>query len=279
MWVIAAEHQTALRIANGHEYPPQLRRDQIAAGQIGEHEDHYRGHVEPQLGRRLLQRKPEQTLKIGQAVVPAESRVVAEEQQHQRVGHGLGNDGEIDPSNPRAKGKKPKDIGQYSRDEERHPQGKPKVAEPIPVPREFLPIEKDHEVGQFAPIDPLRPNGPHQVHPHGIAAQRKEHAVSQAENAGISPDQIHGQGNQGIAHELAEQRDEIVREVERRVSGQKIQAGNDNHPKEEEQPDQAPLASGMKPQQRRQHGAGLLRLLRWPRRRVGHQRLWGGLRQ
>ena len=97
---------------------------------------------------------------------------------------------------------------------------------------------------------------------YGIAAQRKEHAVPQAENAGISPDQIHGQGNQGIAHELAEQRDEIVRKVERRVGGQQIQAGNDNHPKEEEQPDQAPPASGMKPQNGRQHGVGLLRLLR-----------------
>src|SRR5262249_58741511 len=56
----------------------------------------------------------------------------------------------------------------------------------------------------------------HQIHAHGIAAEREEGAVPEREDAAIAPDQIDRQGEQRKADVLAPERHEIGRHMERR---------------------------------------------------------------
>src|SRR5262249_37608634 len=56
----------------------------------------------------------------------------------------------------------------------------------------------------------------HQVHAHGVAAEREERAVAERQDAGVTPDQVDRERQQRVADVLAEQRDEIGRDVERR---------------------------------------------------------------
>ena len=65
-------------------------------------------------------------------------------------------------------------------------------------------------------IDAARADLAHQIHAHGIAAEREERAMAERENAAIAPDQVDRERQQGIAEILAKQRDEIGRAMKRR---------------------------------------------------------------
>jgi hypothetical protein len=60
--------------------------------------------------------------------------------------------------------------------------------------------------GSSAPYTPSQADLAHQVHAEGVTAQREEQAVAQRQDAGVAPDQIHGQRHDGKAHDLADQR-------------------------------------------------------------------------
>lgn len=56
-------------------------------------------------------RQAEDVLEVGEAVIAAETHLVAEERQHQGIGEGLGNDGEIHAGYPRAEGQPAEQSG------------------------------------------------------------------------------------------------------------------------------------------------------------------------
>ena len=81
-----------------------------------------------------------------------------------------------------------------------------------------MPVQEHHEVRQDRiGIDAARADLPHQIHAHGITAEREERAVAKRENAGIAPDQVDRQRQQRVADIFAEQRHRIGRDVERRA--------------------------------------------------------------
>src|SRR5262249_16138428 len=65
-------------------------------------------------------------------------------------------------------------------------------------------------------VDAARTDLEHQVHAHGVAAEREERAVAEREDAAIAPDQVDRKRQQGVAYVLAEQRYEICRHVKGR---------------------------------------------------------------
>ena len=65
-------------------------------------------------------------------------------------------------------------------------------------------------------VDAARADLPHQVHAHGIAAEREEGAVPEREDAAEAPDQIDRQCEEGKAEIFPDQRHEIVGQMERR---------------------------------------------------------------
>ena len=94
------------------------------------------------------------------------------------------------------------------------------MVEAVPKPRQRLPVEEHHEVGQDGiAVHAPRADLAHQIHAHGVAAERKEGRVPEAQNAAVSPDQIHGQRQQRIAEILADQREPVGRDVKRRRRG------------------------------------------------------------
>jgi hypothetical protein len=82
------------------------------------------------------------------------------------------------------------------------------------VPGQRLPVEEDHEVRQVALVVAVTADLAHQVHTHDVAAEREEQAVAQTQDAGVAPDQVHGQRTNGVAHDLADQRHGVVAHVE-----------------------------------------------------------------
>jgi hypothetical protein len=80
----------------------------------------------------------------------------------------------------------------------------------VPVDRQFRPVQEHHEVGQNRMgVNSARSDLPHQIHAHGVAAEREEGAVSEGKNAAIAPDQVDRQRQQPEAEVLAEQRHKI----------------------------------------------------------------------
>ena len=71
--------------------------------------------------------------------------------------------------------------------------GKP--VEAVPEPGQFLPVQEHHEVGQDrVGIDAARPDLAHEIHAHGIAAEREEGAVAEREDAAEAPDRDRPRG-------------------------------------------------------------------------------------
>ena len=90
----------------------------------------------------------ENILEIGQAVVAAETHVVAEEGEQQRIGHRLGDDRQIDAGDAAAEGEPAEHEGEQPRHQHHHQGGEPELVEAVPEPGQFLPVEEHHEVGQ-----------------------------------------------------------------------------------------------------------------------------------
>ena len=84
-----------------------------------------------------------------------------------------------------------------------------------PVPGKRFPVEKHHEVGQVAVIHAVATDAAHEVHAHGVAAERKEQAVAEAQNAAVAPHEIERQRRDGVAHDLADKRHGVSRQVQR----------------------------------------------------------------
>ena len=82
------------------------------------------------------------------------------------------------------------------------------------MPGQRLPVEEHHEIGQLALVVAVAADLAHQVHAHGIAAEREEQAVAQRQDAGVAPDQVHRQRADRVAHDLADQRHRVVAHVE-----------------------------------------------------------------
>ena len=82
------------------------------------------------------------------------------------------------------------------------------VVEAVPEPGQRLIVQKHHEVGQdriavHAPGADL----PHQIHAHGVAAERKKRRVPEAQNAAVAPDQVDCQRQHPVTQVLADESD------------------------------------------------------------------------
>src|SRR6185437_4889499 len=161
----------------------------------------------------------ENALEVGEAVVAAESGVVAKEQQHRRVRQRLRDNRQIDALDPRAEREVAEYEGEHPGDEHDEQCGVPEVIGEPPVPRIGLPIEKNHEVRQVAVIDAFVTDRAHQVHAHCIAAEREEQSMAKRQDAGVAPDEIHRERDDRIAHDLAAKRDRVIGDVQRAGRG------------------------------------------------------------
>ena len=72
-------------------------------------------------------------------------------------------------------------------------------------------------------VDPAGADFAHQVHAHDVAAEREESAVPKREDAGVAPDQVERKREEGKADVLAEERHQIVRQVQGRSGRQTVQ--------------------------------------------------------
>ncbi|KAG1250815.1 hypothetical protein G6F65_018588 [Rhizopus arrhizus] len=206
----AMPHSTADKPAFGVAYGGQH------AAQLGlrDHARHDQGACQRrqrdpvQRGARAGRRDVEaqDALEVGKAVVAAEARVVAEEQQHGGERQRLRDDREVHALDARAEGEVAKDERQHARHQHHQQHGVPEVLGEGPVPGVALPVQEHHEVGQVALVDAVAADGAHQVHAVRIAAQREEQAVAQRQDAGVAPHQVQRQRSHRVAHELAQQR-------------------------------------------------------------------------
>jgi hypothetical protein len=159
-------------------------------------------------------------LKSVKPLLPPKAGFVAEEEQHRGIGQRLRDDREVDPLDARAEGEVAEDEGDQRRHDE-HQQHRPEEAVAAdPEPGQFLPVEEDHEIGQIGLIAAVAADLPHQVHAETVTPEGEEEAVPERENPAIAPDEVHGDGDDRVAEDLADQRDEPGRQVQRVVGGQ-----------------------------------------------------------
>src|SRR4029453_10608032 len=130
------------------------------------------------------------------------------------------DDREIDALDPRPEGEEAEHEGKQARHQHDQQSGVPEPVGESPVPGVRLPVEEHHEVGEIAVIDAVMANRAHQVHPHRVAAEREEETVSEREDAGVAPDQVEREGDDCVAHDLANKRDKVIGEVQRMRRGQ-----------------------------------------------------------
>ena len=190
---IAEEARARFGVAHGDQHLAELRRDDGAAEQQAERQrDAPRATNSAARVACGLHVEAQDVLEIGEAVIAAEAQVVAEEGEQQRKGHRLGDDREIDAGDPAAEREPAEDEG------EKRPApattmiaANAKHVEAVPVPGQFLPVQEHHEVGQDRiAVDAAAADLAHQIHAHGIAAEREEGAMAKREDAAIAPDQI-----------------------------------------------------------------------------------------
>ena len=81
------------------------------------------------------------------------------------------------------------------------------------MPRQGFPVEEHHEVRQLRFVVTVEPDLAHQVHAHRVTAERKKQAVTEAQNTGVAPDQVHRQRADRVAHNLANQADGEIAHV------------------------------------------------------------------
>jgi hypothetical protein len=218
---VAEEHQPRLLVADRRQHAAELagddparddqRAEQVEAGQHVQRGAH--------LGRG--DRHSEDALEVGEAVVAAEPHVVAEERQHRGVGERLRDDREVHALDARAEREEAEGEREQAGHRHDQHQGPQERVGADPVPGQFLPVEEHHEVRQVALVDAVAADLPHQVHAERVAAEGEEQALSERQDAGVAPDQVHRQRDHRVAHELAEQRDPEARHVQRVRLGQR----------------------------------------------------------
>ena len=164
-----------------------------------------------------LQVEARDALEIGEPVVAAESHVVAEEREHQRVGERLRDDRQVDAGDARSEREPSEHEREQRWSEPDHQDREPEVVEAVPEPRQLGPVEKHHEVGQHRmAVDATRADLAHQIHAHRVAAQREERGMPEAQNAAVAPDEIDGERQRRVAEILADERHGVGREMQRR---------------------------------------------------------------
>ena len=147
-----------------------------------------------------MQVEAQDVLEVGEAVVAAEAHVVAKEGEHQRVAERLRHDREIHARHARTKGQPAEHERQERGRQRHHEEREPEVIESQPEPRQFLPVEEDHEVRQDRiAVHAARADLAHEIHAHGVAAQGKERGVAEAQDAAESPDEIDGERQHRVA--------------------------------------------------------------------------------
>ena len=124
------------------------------------------------------------------------------------------DDGEVHALDTRAKREVTKHPSQHPGHQHDHQQRGQKAVAEGPMPRQGFPVKEHHEIGQVAFVVAIGANLAHQVHAHHIAAERKKQTVAERQDAGVAPDQIHGEGTDGVAQDLAHQCDCVVAHVE-----------------------------------------------------------------
>src|SRR5262249_25841655 len=170
-------------------------------------------------GAGCLHVETQNVLEVGETVVAAEPEIVAEEAEHQVVGEHLGDDREIDAGDAAAEGEPAEHQGKHSWDQHDHDERVGEMLEAVPIDRQLGPVQEHHEIGPYRiGVDAAGADLPHQIHAHGVAAEREEGAVAKREDAAIAPDQIDRERQDRVADVFAEQRDEIARQVEGRGS-------------------------------------------------------------
>jgi len=122
------------------------------------------------------------------------------------------------------------------------------VAGTHPVPGQFFPVQKHHEIGQIGLIVAVATNRAHQIHAHGIAAERKKETMPEAQHPAHAPDEIERQRRDHVAHDLAGQRQRKRRNVQQMALREQHMASRhaDRHSKEHDhqnfaQPGRQPL--------------------------------------
>ena len=95
-----------------------------------------------------------------------------------------------------------------------------------PEQRQLGDLVPHHEVGQHVPVHALGADLEHEVHAHRVGAQPEEDAVAQRQHAGIAPDQVDAEGQDGVGEELAEEVQREVGHVERRAGGRRSARGS-----------------------------------------------------
>ena len=151
--------------------------------------------------------KAENVLEVGEAVVAAESHVIAKEREHQREGKRLRDDREMHAAHTRAEREEAEEKSEDAGNEQHHEGGEDEPVEAVPIPGKFGPVEEDHEIGKVRiAIDTAAADLAHEVHANGIAPQRKKGAMAEAQYAAIAPDKIERQGEHGITKILADER-------------------------------------------------------------------------
>src|SRR5690606_10821899 len=141
---------------------------------------------QPNLGVIRLETETQNVFEVGQSVVASKAHVVLEKCQHQGVGHGLGNDRQIHTDDMRAEGEPGENERQQTGNQQQHQHGKSEVVETKPVPGQFLPVQKHHEVRQQRiAIHTAITDLPHQVHAHGITTECEKCAVAETQNTAV----------------------------------------------------------------------------------------------
>ncbi len=84
----------------------------------------------------------------------------------------------------------------------------------------------------------------HQVHAHRVAAEREERAMAEREDPGVAPDQVERQREQGEADVLAEQRDQIVRQMQRRGRREAVEQRHADEKDQRHQRERQPAERG-----------------------------------
>ena len=65
-----------------------------------------------------------------------------------------------------------------------------------------------------SPYTPRRSDLAHQIHAHGVATERKERRVAEAQDAAVPPDEIDRERQHRVAQVLADQGEPVGRKVQ-----------------------------------------------------------------
>ena len=219
--MIAQEPHARLVIANAAHHAAHLARNHKGKQHITQPQSHRRG-PEKANGNGILRHcfKTGDVLQPRQAVIAAQAAVVLKQIKRQRQCHGLGQDRQIHPRHPAAKGQPAKDQRQQPRHQDHHQQLQRETVGKGPDQRKFGAAHHAKDLradtignflwrwgyggGQQAVAHNDFGARIHQPHANGIAADAKKRHVPQRKNAAIAPHHIHRDGHQAQAQGFAQ---------------------------------------------------------------------------